>query len=222
MWPRIERVLWVVSAVFFSITALLFAWSYVTTSRTSSGETVAAYPIVGTDAHTMGNIQAPIQLFVYMDLDCIYCKGFHTSTLPKLLKAYGNDLFIIYREFPLASHPLAYEKAQAAECAYAQGGNTAFFNFVDHMYAAMLSDGTYASPPVVSAAQASNLSLPEFQTCLDTGQTKAVVNQNRLEGAIAGVGQVPSMIVRRGTTKVLITGNNFAQLETTIRYLLAK
>lgn len=182
----------------------------------------AEFPALGFDDHILGAQGAPIQMFVYMDLDCSYCKDFHTTTLPQLLKTYGNELLVIYREFPLASHPDAYHKAEAAECAYAQGGNTVFFDFVDHMYRAMSASGTYGTTILFDTARTIGLNMHTFESCLETGQEKKKVNQNIVEGTIVGVGQVPSVLLKRGDTTVLVSGNYLGQMQAAVQYLLAR
>ncbi len=178
------------------------------------------FPIIGSDAHTIGSPDAPVQLFVYMDLDCAYCKWFHTITLPRILAAHGADVLVIYREFPLASHPFAYPAAQAAECAYAEGGNAAYFAFVDRLYAAMRPDETYPPSILTDTAQAIGLDNRAFNRCLDTGSEKAAVDRDRLEGSIAGATQAPSILIRHDNRSILVTGNYPAQIEAAIEYFM--
>lgn len=90
-------------------------------------------PVEKTD-HILGTTNAPITLIEYSDLECPYCARFH-PVLTELVKKYPNDLLWVYRHFPLDSiHPHARAKAEAAECAFAQGGETVFWNYVEKLF----------------------------------------------------------------------------------------
>lgn len=90
-------------------------------------------PIEKTD-HLLGSKTASITLIEYSDLECPYCARFH-PVLTQLVKKYPNDLLWAYRHFPLDSiHPHARAKAEAAECAFAQGGEVVFWNYIEKLF----------------------------------------------------------------------------------------
>lgn len=209
------------------IALFIVAISGVLFMRSSSPETqpvasIREFPVLGLGDHVIGELTAPIKMFVYTDLDCSYCKNFHEITLPSLLKTYGNELLVIYREFPLASHPRAYHEAEAAECAYTQGGNDAFWNFIDSMFSVMPADGNYHPTILLDTARTIGLKTDIFESCLETGQEKGKVDNDIVEGTIVGVHQVPSFLFKRGGKKVFVSGNYPAQMKAAIKYLLAQ
>src|SRR5262245_16056838 len=87
--------------------------------RTDASWSLIARAITDKD-HVIGRVGAPIQLVVYADLSCPYCKSFFKKTLPSLQEQFGDSIVVAYRHLPLASHSRARAEAIAAECVYEQ------------------------------------------------------------------------------------------------------
>ena len=100
---------------------------------TAKTQNVNIDPIVAGD-HYFGNKDAEVVIVEYGDLECPYCAALH-PTIEKLITDYGGKVAWVYRDFPLSIHANAQIKAEAAECASAQGGDTVFFKYIDAVYA---------------------------------------------------------------------------------------
>ncbi len=86
--------------------------------------------------HILGNLNAPVKLVVYTDLECPYCKVFHNSVL-ELKDNYIKDgkLAVIYRNMPLDQlHSKARPEAIASECVAKLGGEEKYWSFVDKIF----------------------------------------------------------------------------------------
>ena len=71
--------------------------------------------------HVLGPATAPVTLVEYGDYECPFCRAAHAS-VEQVRQAMGNDLRFVFRHFPLSQiHPHAYQAAEAAEAAGAQG-----------------------------------------------------------------------------------------------------
>jgi protein-disulfide isomerase len=89
-------------------------------------------PVTAAD-HIRGDINAPVKIVEFSDIDCPFCKRFH-STMQEVMKTYGDSGKVawVYRHFPLTQlHPDAANKAEASECVAELGGNDKFWAFVD-------------------------------------------------------------------------------------------
>jgi protein-disulfide isomerase len=65
--------------------------------------------------HIYGNPNAPVSLIEYSDLECPYCKQFH-STPKEIVEASGGKVNWVYRHFLLGMHnPGAQKEAEASE-----------------------------------------------------------------------------------------------------------
>ncbi|HZY45472.1 MAG TPA: thioredoxin domain-containing protein, partial [Anaerolineae bacterium] len=73
------------------------------------------------DDWTRGAVSPTVTFIEWSDFQCPYCSQF-APVLEKLLKAYPNDVRVVYRHFPLISiHDKALLAAEATEAAGAQG-----------------------------------------------------------------------------------------------------
>ena len=92
---------------------------------------------IGTTDHILGNPNAKVMIVEYADFDCEYCVGL-SDTLRHIIANEGanGDVAWVFRQFPLTElHPNAFKHAEAAECAAVAGGNDAFWEFADLLYA---------------------------------------------------------------------------------------
>jgi protein-disulfide isomerase len=89
-------------------------------------------PLSETD-HVRGNKDAEFVLFEYSDLDCPFCKQFHT-TMKETISKYPEDLAWVYRHMPIDNlHPQARAKAEASECVASISGNDTFWKYIDEL-----------------------------------------------------------------------------------------
>jgi cyclophilin family peptidyl-prolyl cis-trans isomerase/protein-disulfide isomerase len=78
-----------------------------------------------------GSVSAPITMILYTDLQCPYCSKFD-EVFRGVVKAYPNDVRLVFRHWPLSSiHPNAEQAAIAAEAAGKQGK---FFVMTDFLF----------------------------------------------------------------------------------------
>lgn len=71
------------------------------------------------EGFAIGDSSAPVQLALFLDYQCGYCKFFFDETYPKLYEEFistGVVRFVI-KDFPLKSHANAFLAAQFANCA---------------------------------------------------------------------------------------------------------
>jgi len=67
-----------------------------------------------------GNPNAPVTIVEFSDFQCPYCAGLE-PTLKQVLKAYPDDVRLVYKDFPLSRHRQAKNAARAAHAAGEQG-----------------------------------------------------------------------------------------------------
>jgi protein-disulfide isomerase len=68
-------------------------------------------PEIGANARTRGNASAPIMVVEYSDFQCPYCsQGF--KNLEQLRKMHGDQMRVVFKNFPLSFHPQAMPAAQ--------------------------------------------------------------------------------------------------------------
>lgn len=68
-------------------------------------------PDLGANVRARGNAKAPITIVEYSDFQCPYCnQGF--KNIEQLRKIHGDQLRVVFKNFPLNFHPMAMPAAQ--------------------------------------------------------------------------------------------------------------
>jgi protein-disulfide isomerase len=80
---------------------------------------------IGANARVRGNEKAPITIVEYSDFQCPYC-GQGYKNLEQLRKAHGDQLRVVFKNFPLSFHPLAMPAAQWFEAIALQSPDKAW------------------------------------------------------------------------------------------------
>ena len=81
-----------------------------------------------------GPANAPVLIVGYDDLECPFCSKMHAELFPAILERYGDQVRIVYRDFPLSQHPWATRAAIDVNCVGAQSA-PGYWNLVDHIHA---------------------------------------------------------------------------------------
>ena len=159
----------------------------------AGGGAVANVSIELTDGdYIKGDVDAPVTIVEYSDLDCPFCERFHPNVEQVLADNPGNVNWV-YRHFPLRSiHPAAARKAEGAECAGELAGADGFWGFID---------GAFAGEPVGTDTQMAELAgqfgvdAGAFQECLDSGLGADRVAEDERTGLQAGAQGTPYSVI---------------------------
>ncbi len=134
-----------------------------------------------------GSLNAPVVLVEFADYECPYCQKVNPQ-IQQLKKEYGDNLTIVYKDFPLPMHHGSEKAAEAARCAGEQGK---FWLYHDVLF--------YSRQVEVDAlkehARVLNLDTEKFDTCLDSGAESAVVKKDLEEAKSLGLTGTPSFFV---------------------------
>ncbi len=140
----------------------------------------------------LGNPDAPVVIIEFSDYECPFCGRFWSDTLPSLESEYidTGKVKFVYRDFPLTSiHPMAMPAAEAAECVGEQGGDEAYFQMHDKIFAnqQLLSVDNLKS-------WASELGY-NIENCLDSGEMRDEVQNDLRDATAAGGRGTPYFII---------------------------
>lgn len=162
---------------------------------TSTIQDIASRPVDGSD-HIFGNPNAKIVMVEYSDLECPFCKSFH-KTMQSLLDEYGKDGKVawVYRHFPLDIHPKSPKESEASECAGELGGNSAFWNYINKIFAVTPANNGLDAAKLPEIAGQIGLNVSQFQTCLDSGKYADKVKADYNDGLKAGVSGTPNTVL---------------------------
>ena len=80
-----------------------------------------------------GSESAPVQIVVFDDLECPFCARMHKQLFPALMQRYGDQVRVVYRDFPIDKHPWAMRAAVDTNCVGAQSA-PGYWNLVDYVH----------------------------------------------------------------------------------------
>jgi protein-disulfide isomerase len=147
-------------------------------------------------APATGRENAPVQIYVFSDFECPYCREEAKVLRQGIEKNHSNEVRLIFKDFPLdAIHPWARTAAQAGHCVASQNVDT-FWTFHDWIY----DHQTEIKPDnvkdkVLEFAKAQKLDAGKISACLVDPATAAYVNKTVAEGRQLGIQQTPTMFV---------------------------
>jgi protein-disulfide isomerase len=144
---------------------------------------------VATDnARVAGPKNAPVTIVEFADFQCPFC-GRTAATLKELREKYGDQLRIVFRDFPLAFHQNAAKAAEAASCANEQGK---FWDMHDKLFA---NQAKLAVADLRRYAGQIGLNENLFDHCLDSGEFSQKWQADRDEGQRYGITGTPTFFI---------------------------
>jgi protein-disulfide isomerase len=139
-----------------------------------------------------GSQNARVVLVEFSDYQCPFCGRFYRDTLPQVEKEYieARKIKYVFNNLPLEElHSSAFRAAQAVECAFDQGK---FWELHQRLFA---NPNALAPSDLAMQAKAAGLDVTQFNQCLESGKTSAVVRAGiELAGSI-GIQATPTFVV---------------------------
>ncbi|MGK2848719.1 MAG: DsbA family protein [Minisyncoccota bacterium] len=172
----------------------------------------------------LGKKDAPVTIVEFSDFECPFCKRAFTEVLPQLKKEYieTGKVKLVYKDFPLDFHANAQKEAEAAQCAFDQGGDAIYYQYHDSIFTQTKGNGTgleLTELPLI--AQKLGLDQAKFQKCLDSGKNEQEVKDDMAEGEKVGVSGTPSWVIGKSNGdsiegKLIVGAQPYAALKAVI------
>jgi len=171
---------------------LVFALALGAAARTSAQDAPVRYRIPVTHREpSRGPEDALVTIVVFNDFECPFCSRV-TTTIDQLVAAYPRDVRVVFRNNPLPFHAHASLAAQAAMEAFAQGGNSAFWQMHTRLYA---NQRALDRADLERYAAGLRLNLPRFRRALDAGTHLPAINTDQAIAALFGVDGTPGFMI---------------------------
>ena len=136
-----------------------------------------------------GDVNSPVTVVEFTDFQCSACGGMY-PIVEEVLKSYGPRVHFVVRNFPLTTvHANAYNAAQAAEAAKAQGK---FWEYIDVLFK---NQNTLDRDSLKKYATQIGLDRKLFDADFDSGKYEPVVRHDLEDGEAYGVEATPTFFI---------------------------
>ena len=160
------------------------------TEPTSAPQQIQRYDVPEDGDPSIGPAQAPITIIEFSDFECPYCRQWQLEVWPLLQQEYGDQIRLVYRDFPLYGlHANAAPAAEAANCA---GDQNKYWEFHDKLFTA---DLTYSVDLFQQFAVDLGLNVDDFTTCLSSGKYADEVKADYDWATNLGIQSTPTFFI---------------------------
>lgn len=146
------------------------------------------------DSPWKGGEKAKVVMHVFSDFQCPFCKRVE-DTLAQVEKAYGDKIKIVWRHKPLPFHKEAPLASEAAQEAYKQKGNKAFWAYHDLLFKNQSTPDGLKREALEKYAEEVGLDMAKFKKALDTNAHKAFVDSESAVADKAGISGTPAFVI---------------------------
>lgn len=146
------------------------------------------YDIPSEEFPSIGPQDAPITIVEFSDYQCPYCRLWHLQVYQPLLAAYPGKIRVVYRHFPLNSHPQAFPAAEAAMCA---GEQNAYWLFHEKLF----SSDSLGRNIYVQYARDLDLDMTAFEACITERRFQDAVQADLDFAVNLGVRSTPTFFI---------------------------
>jgi protein-disulfide isomerase len=149
-----------------------------------------------------GNRDAKVTIVNFDDFQCPYCARMHATLFPGMLKEFGGQIKVIYKDYPLVEiHPWAMHAAIDANC-LADQNNDAYWDFADYLHANAKAVGGKGPPEAylnldketLNEGEKHHLDTRKLKACVDKSDESAV-RASMAEGDKLGVDSTPTLFI---------------------------
>lgn len=141
--------------------------------------------------HTKGKAGAPVIIVEFGDVQCPACRAAQ-PIIDKVVEKNKDNVYFVFRHFPLSIHQNSKIAAQATEAAGAQGK---FFEMLDVMYDKQIEWSDKSNPREQYRSYAKDLGLDMEKFNKDMENLKSGIEQDYALGNKAGVESTPTFFV---------------------------
>ncbi len=135
-----------------------------------------------------GAADAPVTLAVFSDFQCPYCARL-VPVLDQVLERYPGKVKVVFKHFPLRSHPFADKAARASMAAFHMGKFWAFHDLLFKNY------NQISDQKIEEVRAKLDLDAGKFAREMSADRTRARISADIRNGSEAGVRGTPTVFV---------------------------
>ena len=136
----------------------------------------------------MGNERAPITIVEFAEFKCHYCVTMG-PILKNLVEESNGTVRVLYKHFPLKSHPGAALASKASQAAYRQGR---FWEMYELLYSNL---GHQEMEDLLRYAEELGMDVERFKRDMEDPQLVQVIERDKMEGLKANLKGTPTLFI---------------------------
>ena len=160
----------------------------------STSEVEASYP-AGYAPPAIGSESAPVEMVIWADFQCPFCRRFELTTLPDLVERYADtgQVRFVWRNF----ERYGFESHDAAVAAYCAGEQDRFWDYHTTLYENQrgINTGVFVKANLQRFADEHGLEAAPFNTCTEGISYDAVISADKRLGRSEGVNGTPTFFI---------------------------
>ncbi|SDF01648.1 thioredoxin domain-containing protein [Terriglobus roseus] len=155
----------------------------------------------------VGSATAPVEIVMFSDFECPYCRQLEKTMKEEILPRYGNKIRIVFRQFPLQTHSWAHEAALVTSC-IARDDVPTFWQVKEFIFSNQESITESNLVPLIAPLlkQRPNLEPEALVRCSRSQETQRLVDRDMELGTQNGVYSTPTLFINgvlmRGTGEI--------------------
>ena len=156
------------------------------------------YPLA--DGSALGPADAPVQIQVFSDFQCPFCKQFAQGVEKQLIDTYGSggQVRIDYMHYLIIDRNVGGSESRraaiASECAGQQGQ---FWNMHEILFANQRGEGvgSFTNQRLVAMAETLGMDMTAFNSCFNSSATSGLVSADEALATSLGVRGTPTIFI---------------------------
>lgn len=171
-------------------TVVIIAGAVFAFSRPTNAPKIDPKLLIAEDSYKLGSPSATVTLVEFGDYQCPACSAYHT-VVKQLTEKYKESLSLVFRNFPLPSHPNALPAARAVEAAGLQGK---FWEMYDKVYETQAEWSTEKNAAEIFAGYAKDLGLngDKFSNDMKSTEVQKRIDRDVNDANVLGVNATPT------------------------------
>lgn len=186
-------------------------------SRPTNAPKINQELLVRADSPKIGSPSASVTLVEFGDFQCPACGAYH-PVVKKLTETYKDSLILVFRHFPLPSHPNALPAARAVEAA---GKQRKFWEMYDKVYTTQKDWSAEKNVSDVFAGYAKEfgLNVEQFKKDMDGSDVQKRIDNDVVDANTIGINATPTFFLNG---EKIINPRSFEEFEAIIRAAIEK
>lgn len=153
-----------------------------------------------TDGLTMGDPNTKVKVVEFADFQCPFCGTYWSQLEPTIIAEYVNTgkVHFTYHPFSFLGRGNAWdESVKSAEAAYCANDQGKFWEYRSMVYANQNGEnqGAFSEANLIAFAEAIELDISAFKTCLKDGKYNAQVVADTESASALGATYTPSFLI---------------------------